>query len=108
MDEDVRYRKAGLFSNLPADRVEAVLRKVLVVDGDGDDRLSRNELEGLNLRRERMNRKPGKAVVFLPRRCVLENDAMGPRRRQDLESAGISGIEKTSLPLDQDDFRLLV
>src|SRR5262245_23425596 len=108
MDEDVRYRKARLFSDLPADPIEAVGRNVFVVDGDGDDRLSRDELERLNLRRERMNRKPGKAVVLLPRRSVLENDAMGTRRREDLESAGIGRIEEAPLPLDQDHFGFLV
>ncbi len=57
---------------------------------------------------ERMESETGKAVVLLPRGRVLQDDAVRPRRGEDLEAARIGGIQETPLPLDQNHFGFLL
>src|SRR3989304_3778144 len=99
--ESVGDGKSALLRDLPAQGVEAPSRNVPVVDGDGDDRLSRDQLQRLDLGRERMEGKAGKAVVLLPRGGVLKDDAVRPRRCQNFEPSGIRRIQEAPLPLDE-------
>ena len=79
-----------------------------MVQRDRHDRLAAEQVDDRHLLLDTRQREIGETIVVLPRRGVLQDDAVGSSARQDFEASGVGRVGEASLALDHDDVRLLL